>query len=595
MQKKNQKKEKSTHNSIIKTRSMLWRDEMINKATKNALYAEILKESSTLLYETEHEREMKRENGDSEEQLNMEYKGVVLNYQRIRNNAFVMLLKGGINFYTNLDNWRNANNLFIKVNGEVYSLDLQNVKTLLSNETEKILDKTFSVDEKNVEIDLAKADKFAFKEYASQNDKVEKNISMNQKQAEPLITRPVAKENVSSKVQEHSMIQEKNHPKKDSQNTDKNQTKKPELKQVEKPEKSLAKEIKKKNGVIEPQENKKKKESKNQNKKPIKKDPIPVPSIDIDELFMDDDEFVPIQAQTNVKNDEKSKKETNYVTIENEKRINSRSYAEVNQNKKDLFSDNKVEQNPGNETVQKEKVRSNQQTPEEDDSLKMIDDAIDILEITSPIVKENIEPGNIKVDELIMDTYTVRFSEKGEESSNENKTFTIIVAPLGLNGEINSSFAPTVSFARIGRTVCTCASQDKIRPSYQIMLDNETFVVRGGWNQDGFYSVLYPQNTNNKAVSIQKRQIKPIKEEKIGHNVSELDNGIRIHILPLSSRNADNGKVGFLVCLEDPIEEKNVTTCTKEKSYVDVLYNNITYRISAYWENKELISSIQIL
>lgn len=308
MQKKNQKKEKSTHNSIIKTRSMLWRDEMINKATKNALYAEILKESSTLLYETEHEREMKRENGDSEEQLNMEYKGVVLNYQRIRNNAFVMLLKGGINFYTNLDNWRNANNLFIKVNGEVYSLDLQNVKTLLSNETEKILDKTFSVDEKNVEIDLAKADKFAFKEYASQNDKVEKNISMNQKQAEPLITRPVAKENVSSKVQEHSMTQEKNHPKKDNQNTDKNQTKKLELKQVEKPEKSLAKEIKKKNGVIEPQENKKKKESKNQNKKPIKKDPIPVPSIDIDELFMDDDEFVPIQAQTNVKNDEKSKK-----------------------------------------------------------------------------------------------------------------------------------------------------------------------------------------------------------------------------------------------------------------------------------------------
>jgi len=225
------------------------------------------------------------------------------------------------------------------------------------------------------------------------------------------------------------------------------------------------------------------------------------------------------------------------------------------------------------------------------EEISLIEDSdINIFETVNTKFQADEESKNILVEDLIMDSYNITFTDKADDSIN--KIYTIIVAPAVIPDN-NEVFIPTFSLAKVNRNICTCTSPNRKRPSYQILLDNEIFIVRGRWDQDGFSSLLYPQNTNDKSIKIQKRQIKSSSTKNIGHNVVELENGLKIHILPMSSKNSGTGNVGILVCLEDPIEEFYMSACSQDKPYLDVGYKGITYRISATWVGKNLISEIQ--
>lgn len=514
---------------------------MINKNMKSALYAEILKESSEILEEVERElqKELAANRKEDEKQIRDSYRPTILSYQRIKNNSIIMLMRNGAKFYVECEDWKNSQILNLRINGEKFTIDLQSAKTLLSTETEKILDKAFSAEMYDNQINLDEANLFDFNKY-QENSKKTSNIEETTKKKKP------DKKNISADA-----------VKKDKE-TGYKQKKESEPIAKEKSDKEDLSQNSKKFEKIK--ENQSKGKQNNEAIVPV----VEVEPVDIDELFMDDDEYISvIDKNSNVASPVKTN--TDEMTCKNEA--------------------------PKNEAPKNEAPKIEE--PKKEESLQMIDEAISIFEVKNPEVKIESEQKNIGIEDIIMDIYTVKFTDKKRE--DKEKVYTIIVAPASCPDEETDSFAPTFSFAKIEKNVCTCTSPNKTRPSYQIMLDNEIFVVRGRWDADGFSSLLYPQNTSNKLVSVQKKQMKPLLRRNIGHNVLELSNGLKFHILPMSSKNNANGQVGVLVCLEDPIEEFYLSACTKDKNYIDLTYNKEVYRISANWNEKKLISSIQKL
>lgn len=482
---------------------------MINKSTKNALYAKILMESSALLIEEEKkiEDEIHVANPKDENEIRGKYKNIILNFQRIRNNAFIMLLRNGNRFYTDADSWKSGKKLFLSVNNEIYELDMQSAKTLLAGDTEKIMDKSFSADKINNEINLLRAEHFNFEDYKDDAGSV-----------------PVISE------KKEPMKQDFIKPDKD---TEGKQSKKKET------QKRLT-ERKLDNKVPEKEILQVKKESENAI-------PIVIANYDLDEFFMDEEES-PVKTS--------SVRENNLDT------------------KEDL----------------KEVIKQNDEVKKEDlNEIKLLNDT-EAVRIDNSQNEELVE--SVSVEELIMDTYIIRLKNAED---NKEKTFTIIVAPMKNTLETDAAFAPTFCFAKTGREVCNGASPNLQRLSYQIGIGGEGFMVRGSWNENGFTSLLYPQNMSEHNMSVTKKQIKPLKAHNIGHNISQMENGIRIHVLPLSSKNSSNSRVGILACLEDPIENTFISACTKDASYIDINYNNRIYRISAKWENKKLVSLIQMI
>ena len=504
---------------------------MINKSTKNALYAGILMESSMLLKEEEASIQsgIQISEPEDENQIRTNHKNTILNFQRIRNNAFIMLLRNGNLFYTDADNWKNSKKLYLSINGDVFELDIQNAKTLLAGDAEKILDKSFSTNRVNNEINLMRAEHFNFEDYKGDMDSSaigKPNTKMGREDKKE----PVKKLDKKQEIQKEQLTLPKNTNQKEKEQCgiqEKPKEQKKDLQERKLSNKPVTKEIK--------SHKKDKKE---------RKIPVVTPDYDMDEFFMDEEEPVvtarPIQE----------------TTLKPEEKIPS--------------------------------VEEKQQEPEE---ISILDDS-DLMSMKIPIDTVESLVDSVSVEELIMDTYIIKM--KNEEDHSE-KTFTIIVAPIKNTLETDAAFAPTFSFAKIEKSVCNGVSPNQQRLSYQIGIGGESFMVRGSWNENGFSSLLYPQNLSEHNMTVTKKQIKPVKARNIGHNITQMENGIRIHVLPLSSKNGNSGRVGILACLEDPIEDVYVSASTKDSSYVDIAYNKRIYRISAKWENKKLISSIQMI
>lgn len=525
---------------------------MINKYTKGLLYAEILENSSFVMreYEESLAEELNAAKGEEEKKtINAKYKAIMVNCQRIKNNAFAMLLRNGFLFYANTENWKDAKEIYMKINENIYSITMQSIRTILSGDTEKYLDKAFSGKEVANVINLSKVDK----EVA---DRIAKRAH------EAINESPVKEE---KKVKETHVKPEPVKPKKEEKPVEKkeeevvrknleNEKKEPEKAPVEKVEERQVK---------KPEVQKKKPEKKETPKeKPI----IPVvPVLDMDELFMDEIEELPVKE------------------VKAEKKIEEKKIDKIISKPQ-----------PKKEEKKEEDILSIPEIDMEPEPLLPIEEPEPEAEAEAEDVKGEL--GNteeITVKDLVMSIYNVRFANP--ETREVEQTFTIIIAPLSVPDKTGSSFIPTFTFAKEGKDYCTAVSPNNKRTSYQIVLGNETFVVRGKWDSEGFAALLYPQNTNNKKLQIQKKQFQASSDKKVGHNIFTHENGLKFHILPLSSKNAENGKVGILVCLEDPIEEKFVSSCTKENPYVDIYYNEKKYRITASWVDKVLKTEVSIV
>lgn len=569
---------------------------MINKLMKNSLYADILRQSTELLEEVQKEftKEIgKTSSKEDESAIKAAQKGIIQSYQRIRNNAFLMLIKNEFKFYTGTDDWKSAKTMFLDLNGTTYTIDLQSARTLLSNEAETVLDSAFSKEPVENQIDLSVGEEFDFQAYAKENGKKREILLNMEPKTEP---QTLEKKKPDSMKESNKQVEKKDQKRvADASINKKTDSKKERKERQDKPGNRQENE----KGLKNQGEQAKVPNQKQQEKKKRKTEPVAPVSVasDLEEFFMNEDEITITAAAKPLMTEKQYENVTEPKTgngmdvkqaksdVKNPKANDNIKTVEQNiQLRQDPTPDTEADARPAN--VQKEEV---------DEPMALIEnDGISITEISSPSV-DTENPVNILVEELIMDIYTVKMQDDNVQNGGNEKVFTIIVAPASSGEPENSVFVPTFAFARSGKNICTCATVDKIRPSYQILLDNESFFVRGGWNQEGFFSLLYPQNTGNEKVTIQKRQIKPSSEKNIGHNVVRLDNGIKIHILPLSSKNSQKGWLGVLVCLEDPIGKKYIPASTKERAYVDIHYNGIVYRITALWEGKKLISDVQIL
>lgn len=220
--------------------------------------------------------------------------------------------------------------------------------------------------------------------------------------------------------------------------------------------------------------------------------------------------------------------------------------------------------------------------------IPQIDDEIDIEKI--PKKDDSIERVDVEIDDLVMDVYNVKFTDR--EKPDNCKVYTLIIAPVATDED--GSPVPTFVFAKSGKEICTNASAGAEHLSFQVFIDGESFIVRGRWDENGFTSFLYPQNVNNKKIMIEKKQVMPFPTKKIGHSITTLSNGVRIHVLPLASKNSGNGYAGILVCLEDRDNDEFIAASSKEKAYAEIKYNNESYIISARWENEVLKLTVNV-
>ena len=507
---------------------------MINKKTKDALYAQILIESSDLIMELEKESKSKssdiknnnKPNGmkpfkvDSEvHSLNKES---LLSLHRIRNNAMIMLLRGGCCFYTNSGNWKDSKDIYLNVNDTIYSFNLQNVKTLLSIDYEKVLNKCYSPEHKNNEIELSKINKFNFDN--------NRNVGLKES-AYDIGKGGMADDNKLAHLDAENIIQH----------------------------------VDETNGISKPK-NEKTIKTCTRDKKAVSE---VVEEVILDEE-LDENGMAKGELIKSLKANKTDLKQRNIIARNVKNDINGNS-------------------DKTNYPFINNALMSNEQRLEE--KIESIESSNNIKEITSLTKKEIAKSEGFTVNDLVLDIYTVLFQEK--TNPDNKKSFTIIVAPADINREYYASFAPTFTFAKSGKNVCNCSSPNKSRSSYQIMLDDETFVIRGKWSDSGFLSLVYPLNVNNKEITIQQKHIRPIKNHTLGHVLEVLENGIKVHILPLSSNNTISNYVGILVCLEDSIGDKYLCSCSKDHPNVEITYNMVTYKISATWINKKLIPTIQ--
>ena len=220
--------------------------------------------------------------------------------------------------------------------------------------------------------------------------------------------------------------------------------------------------------------------------------------------------------------------------------------------------------------------------------IPQIDDEIDIEKI--PKKDDSIERVDVEIDDLVMDVYNVKFTDR--EKPDNCKVYTLIIAPAATDED--GSPVPTFVFAKSGKEICTNASAGAEHLSFQVFIDGESFIVRGRWDENGFTSFLYPQNVNNKKIMIEKKQVMPFPTKKIGHSITTLSNGVRIHVLPLASKNSGNGYTGILACLEDRDNDEFIAASSKEKAYAEIKYNNESYIISARWENEALKLTVNV-
>ena len=564
---------------------------MINKKTKNALYTEILTLSNELSKEMNDQMSEELDNArfdEEEKYIRDKYKSTFSHCQRIITNATSVLLRNGVPFYTGMDNWKNAKNVILTINGTKYEVSIQAIRTVLSTDAEKILDSAEQPEIKNIEINLAPIAALDINQYRDRS--------------------------VASFTYELKKNEEKTKSA-EINNKEKNETNRPTIKEVRQQEKNTdeKEENKEKNSEIE---NKKtasqsaetnrinvQEKSQNQNKtiaKPAdngKTERVDLPNSQRNRQT---------QAQPGKKNFEEHKETMTKVPVEYDMDIIDMDSDEQNVTfeKRPIPAETKKKPESKKEPAQK---KEELEIPDIlGDVMKMLDlkDENDIKELDKKAKEEEkrqlemnfdgIETTSISASDLIMDIYNVKFTDKEDETKEE--VYTLIIVPLSGMTDATSNLVPTYAFAKAGKEICLNASSSLTRTSYQIMIGDEAFVIRGKWTTKGFSTLLYPQNLTDRKSAIQMKPIHPSSPKNIGHNVIAVNQDILIHVMPLSSRNGANGKVGLIICLEDKLDGKYVTCCTRDNAYADLTYKRNTYRITASWsENRTLETDITLL
>lgn len=199
----------------------------------------------------------------------------------------------------------------------------------------------------------------------------------------------------------------------------------------------------------------------------------------------------------------------------------------------------------------------------------------------------------VKLDDLLYEKYIVKYTEKQKDEDGKEidveKQYEIFICPIDFEKN-QMSLIPIFALAKFDDNLVCYVSLNRKRPSIQGKMKDNSFSIRGRVNENDFETLFYPQNIHQQPTAINIEKYEPKDFRSLGHTLIHYDD-LKFHVLPLSNKNNNLGKVNILVCLEDEKNNRFLVECTKDNA-VQINYQNTAYRITAQWKNDILVANV---
>ena len=201
-----------------------------------------------------------------------------------------------------------------------------------------------------------------------------------------------------------------------------------------------------------------------------------------------------------------------------------------------------------------------------------------------PIQSDAAEDG-IRVNKLIMNAYSISYPDK-----DGDKVMTVITAPLVFPPG-NSFSVPIFVIAKKDGKIATTASPPDMRASVLLSVGGESVTLKGTWSDNKFKTFVYPQKAQGREIKIIKREYAPdFPDGDIGHYVKKGKD--EIHVLPMATKNNQEGYVQFIACVREPIKDgkyRNTVAIASEGKELKIK----GYTISCRWDGELLKVSVK--
>ena len=237
---------------------------------------------------------------------------------------------------------------------------------------------------------------------------------------------------------------------------------------------------------------------------------------------------------------------------------------------------------------------------EENNKLNVLtDDDEDLLTGNLIDIEDDNDTDNsnyyVKLDDLLYEKYIVKYTEKQKDEDGKEidveKQYEIFICPIDFEKN-QMSLIPIFALAKFDDNLVCYVSLNRKRPSIQGKMKDNSFSIRGRVNENDFETLFYPQNIHQQPTAINIEKYEPKDFRSLGHTLIHYDD-LKFHVLPLSNKNNNLGKVNILVCLEDEKNNRFLVECTKDNA-VQINYQNTAYRITAQWKNDILVANVTI-
>lgn len=304
------------------------------------------------------------------------------------------------------------------------------------------------------------------------------------------------------------------------------------------------------------------------------------------------------ETTTNQEQQPQTKSSSN-PNLDNEKQ-------EPKQNKENTDSNNKKtevvdkDNNTNNDDEHIAIANEDENEKEENNKLNVLtDDDEDLLTGNLIDIEDENETDNsnyyVKLDDLLYEKYIVKYTEKQKDENDKEidveKQYEIFICPIDFEKN-QMSLIPIFALAKFDDNLVCYVSLNRKRPSIQGKMKDNSFSIRGRVNENDFETLFYPQNIHQQPTAINIEKYEPKNFRSLGHTLIHYDD-LKFHVLPLSNKNNNLGKVNILVCLEDEKNNRFLVECTKDNA-VQINYQNTAYRITAQWKNDILVANVTI-
>ena len=304
-------------------------------------------------------------------------------------------------------------------------------------------------------------------------------------------------------------------------------------------------------------------------------------------------------SETISNQEQQPKTKPNLDNKEQEETKNKTNDDSDNEEKRVVNKENNTNDNHGDD---EHIVIANEDENEKEESNKLnvlTDDDEDLLTGNLIDIEDDNDTDNsnyyVKLDDLLYKKYIVKYTEKQKDEDGKEidveKQYEIFICPIDFEKN-QMSLIPIFALAKFDDNLVCYVSLNRKRPSIQGKMKDNSFSIRGRINENDFETLFYPQNIHQQPTAINIEKYEPKDFRSLGHTLIHYDD-LKFHVLPLSNKNNNLGKVNILVCLEDEKNNRFLVECTKDNA-VQINYQNTAYRITAQWKNDILVANVTI-